>query len=529
MARQVAAPAFPASPVDVVRAAAVGVALLLAVFVVWPVIALLVHGLLTPVASWPWRIAMQTLAVALSSAFVAVGLAVLLAFVITRMDVPGRAMLWQLFTIGALIPPFMAPLALLVLFGSLASGASRLGLTTIVAGQALAFLPYAVALIVRVLARIPAELEQAAEVLGASRWTIMRRVTVGLAGPGLLRAALVLVGLCLADVATPLLLGGDSRVLSTMIVDAAAVDGHGGAAALLLAALATLAALPAGAWRFAGAVARDQPALPRLERPTPATLRWVLGLAAWGIALVPAALWVVVPLGSLLRVGVGTRGLSFEHWAVLAGAAGIGALRNSLLLGLGVALAGTALALVTAWIIEGSAGSWGRAIALLAWVPIVIPGVAAGVGYVLVFGMPPVMLATMPILIAIVACWELPVTSRVARDVLVRTDRSIEDAAVSLGADRATTLTRIVAPSLRPVAGWLFGYLFAAGVMAVGTVIAVTGPGRELGALTMLTLAAAGATGAACAVATALLALAGGAVLLGRAIAGRQRGPTLLA
>jgi ABC-type Fe3+ transport system permease subunit len=213
----------------------------------------------------------------------------------------------------------------------------------------------------------------------------------------------------------------------------------------------------------------------------------------------------------------------------LAGAAGIGALRNSLLLGLGVALAGTALALVTAWTIEGSAGSWGRAIALLAWVPIVIPGVAAGVGYVLVFGMPPVMLATMPILIAIVACWELPVTSRVARDVLVRTDRSIEDAAVSLGADRATTLTRIVAPSLRPVAGWLFGYLFAAGVMAVGTVIAVTGPGRELGALTMLTLAAAGATGAACAVATALLALAGGAVLLGRAIAGRQRGPTLLA
>jgi hypothetical protein len=45
----------------------------------------------------------------------------------------------------------------------------------------------------------------------------------------------------------------------------------------------------------------------------------------------------------------------------------------------------------------------------------------------------------------------------------------------------------------------------------------------------MLSLAAAGATGAACAVATALLALAGGAILLGRAIAGRRRGPTSFA
>jgi iron(III) transport system permease protein len=531
MARPVAAPAFPASLIDVVRAAGVGVALLLAVFIAWPVVVLLVQGLLTPVTTWPWRIAIQTLAVALSSAFVALVLAALAAFTVTRMDVPGRALLWQVFRIGALMPPFIVSLALLVLAGVLASGGVGLGFTTIVVGQSLAFLPHAVVLIVRVLAPIPAELEQAAEVLGAPRSTIVRRVTLGLAGPGLLRAALVVLGLCLADVATPLLLGGDARVLVTVIVTAAAVDGHGAAgAALLLAALATIAALTAGAWRCAGALAGDQPVLPRLERPAPATLRWVLGSTAWIVAVGLASLWVIVPLGSLLRVGVGTRGLSFEHWAVFATPAGMGALSNSLLLGLGVAVTGTVLALLSAWIVEGGSGYWGRAVALLARVPIVVPGVGAGVGYLLVFGTPSVRRAgTMLILIAIVVCWELPVTLRVARDVLVRTDRSVEDAAVSLGADRATALTRIVAPALRPVTGWLFGYLFAAGVLAVGTVIVVTGAGRELGALTMLTLAVAGATGAACAVATALLVLAGGAVLLGRAIAGRQRGSTLLA
>jgi ABC-type sulfate transport system permease component len=122
--------------------------------------------------------------------------------------------------------------------------------------------------------------------------------------------------------------------------------------------------------------------------------------------------------------------------------------------------------------------------------------------------------------VLLVACWQLPATLRVARDVLARTDRATEQAAVSLGAGRATVAKLIVLPTLRPIAGWIACDLFAGGVLAVGAVIVFVGAGLELGAVTLVTRAAAGATGAACAVATVLLALAGGAVLLGRAIAG---------
>jgi sulfate transport system permease protein len=204
--------------------------------------------------------------------------------------------------------------------------------------------------------------------------------------------------------------------------------------------------------------------------------------------------------------------------------------RHSVLLGLGVALAGSALALSTAWILERGAGASRRAVEVLARVPAVAPGVVAGLGYLLVFDGPlSVLGGALPLLIAIVACWELPLTARAVGDVLVRTDRSVEDAAASLGASRVTTLARVVVPALRPVTGRLLGDLFAAGVLAVGTVVVLAGAGYQVGTLTLLTLAAAGATGAACAVATALLALAGGAILLGRAIAGRSSGPTLLA
>jgi ABC-type Fe3+ transport system permease subunit len=221
--------------------------------------------------------------------------------------------------------------------------------------------------------------------------------------------------------------------------------------------------------------------------------------------------------------------VTLEHWRTLATPAVVGALAQSLVLALGVAVAGTALALLAAWAVERQRTSAGRAVEVLARLPLLVPGVVGGLGYLLLLASPTPVAGTLLALVAVVACWELPVTSRAARAVLAGADRSVEDAAVSLGAGARTTLARVVAPTLRPAAGWIVGHLLAAGLLAVGTVIVLAPAGRALGALTMLALAAAGATGAACAVATALLVLAGGAVLLGRAIAGRRLGLTSFA
>jgi iron(III) transport system permease protein len=528
MARPVASTSFPVSPLDLVRAGGVAAGLLLlAVFIAWPVAAVAVQGLLVP-AAWPWRVALDTLAVALAATLGATVVALPIAFVLTRIDTPGRVMAWQIFRIGALIPPFIVSLGLLVLAGPhglLVSSPSSRGLVAIAMGQAIAFLPYAVVLLGRVLAGVPGELEQAAEVLGARRVTVLRRVTLGLAGPGVVRAALLVLGLCLADVATPLLLGGDARVLATVIVAEAAIDQVAAAgAAVTLVALAFVVALAAGPWR---ASVDDRVVLRRLERPASLNRRRRLGVAVWGVVTGLAGFWAIVPLGSLLSVS--GPGVSLEHWTGLATSAAGGGLRNSVLLGLGVAVAGTALALGAAWAVERRGAAVGRAVELLARLPLAVPGVVVGVGYLLVFAAPAGFAGTLLALVAVMACWELPVTLRAARDLLARTDRSVEDAALSLGASGFTTLTRVVMPTLRPVAGWIFGYLLAAGILAVGAVIVLVPAGRALGALTMLSLAAAGATGAACAVATALLALAGGAILLGRAIAGRRRGPTSFA
>ena len=85
-------------------------------------------------------------------------------------------------------------------------------------------------------------------------------------------------------------------------------------------------------------------------------------------------------------------------------------------------------------------------------------------------------------------------------------------------------------PALSPAATWIFLHGFTAGVTAVGAVIVFAERGQfSLGVTHMLDSASTGSVGAACAVATVLLAIAGGATLLGRAVAGRESVPTLLA
>ena len=530
MARPLAAPVSRSAALDIVGLAGTLLLVVLAALIVYPVVALAVSGLVAAGARWPLGLVLRSLAVAIAATLVAILPAVPLGYALTRVNVPGRTRLWRVCRLGVLLPSFVVPLGLLVLAGPrglvtgvFGPGGSLPGVVAIVIGQALGFFPHAVALVVRALAEVPVQMEQAAETLGARRLTVVRRVTLGLAAPRLRAAALVLVVLCLSDVATPLLLGGDTLVLATAVVGAATTSRQTAAGVAL--ALALLVAVIGGTWRYGGFLAGAWPAIPAVYRPLPASVRAPLGALVGLTGFALPALWALVPIGSVVQA----REVSLAAWSALVTPAGVRPLALSIALGLGAALGGSALTLVAAWIVGRRRTVLGRFIGVLAEVPLAVPGVVAGVGYLLAFGVPSRPLSALMLAVPLVVCWQLPATLRVARDVLVRTERATEQAAISLGAGRATVARRVVVPALWPIAGWTLCDLFTASVLAVGAVIVFAGSGLDLGAVTLVTRAAAGATGAACALATVLLALAGGAVLLGRAIAARDRGLTLLA
>ena len=127
---------------------------------------------------------------------VVVVLGVPLAWSLARLDFPGRGVVRSLVIVPLVLPPVVAGVALLSAFGR--NGLlgplleSRLGVTLpfttagVVVAHSFVALPFFVLSVEGSLRGTGRELDAVAATLGAGRWTTFWRVTLPLAGPGLL-------------------------------------------------------------------------------------------------------------------------------------------------------------------------------------------------------------------------------------------------------------------------------------------------------------------------------------------------------
>jgi molybdate transport system permease protein len=124
-----------------------------------------------------------------------------LAWLLARVDFPGRSLVRALVIVPLVLPPVVGGVALLSAFGRRGLVGAPLyeafGVTlpfttaAVVVAHAFVSLPFFVLSVEGALRATNREYDVVAATLGASRWTTFRRVSLPLAGPGLL-AGLVL-------------------------------------------------------------------------------------------------------------------------------------------------------------------------------------------------------------------------------------------------------------------------------------------------------------------------------------------------
>jgi molybdate transport system permease protein len=129
----------------------------------------------------------------------AVILGVPLAWVLARVEFPGRAVLRALVLLPLVIPPVVGGVGLFYAFGRDGLAGQNLydwfgiQLTFSTAGAVMAetfvALPFLVITVEAALRSMDRRYEDAAATLGARRWTVARRVTLPLIGPGLIAGA----------------------------------------------------------------------------------------------------------------------------------------------------------------------------------------------------------------------------------------------------------------------------------------------------------------------------------------------------
>ena len=525
------------------------VLLLLLVFVVWPVVRVLALSLSGPAgptlahyrdffSTWRLlRILVNSLVVSAVSTAVTLALALTLAYSVTRTTVPGKRFVSLMSLLPLISPPFLVSLAFILLFGRSGVVTRGLGLDWsiygfhgIVMAQVFTFLPQAYILLANVLGNIDTSLEEAAENLGAGLGTTLRRVTLALARPGLASAGLIVFILCMTDFGNPILVGGRYNVLATEIYSQVIGMNDFASAAtmsvvLIVPCLAAylLNAYWVGSRSYVTVSAASRTAL----RPTPAAVRWPLFAVSGGIAFFIAVIYGLIPLGSFVRLWGTDWSLSLGHYAFRSTAEGAWPIWNSVRLAALAGMLGTALALVTAYVIERrrrALGPVARGIEFLSLLPAALPGTVIGVGYILAFNVPPVLLTgTVWILVASVVFWKFPVAVLAAINALKQIDPAIEEAAVSLGAGSLRTFLRVVLPLLTGTAFSIFVYFFINGMVTVSAVIFLIYPGFNLGSVAILAQVENGYPGVACALGTIILAIVLGVVLLLRGLIGGDR------
>ena len=216
-------------------------------FVVWPLLRVVVQGFFAfgtrelsveyfgryfdPYFSrHNWNTLRDTMVMGLATATGGTLIGFIVAFTLVRCRYPFQRVSHALSLIPTISPPFAIAIAVILLFGraglvthdwlgiTFTQGMNDIyGLDGLVLVQIITFFPVSYLIIRAMLERLDPSMEEAAQSLGASKFHILRTVTLPLLVPGFAASFLLLFVEALADLGNPLLLTGTRNVLSTEI------------------------------------------------------------------------------------------------------------------------------------------------------------------------------------------------------------------------------------------------------------------------------------------------------------------------
>ena len=511
-----------ADPGLVVAFAAVGA--LLVLFVLYPAVRVLIYPRLADYLAIPdnprWlQAARNSLLMMVLSTLTATTVGFLYAFAISRRDMPLRRLFQTLSVLPLFAPPFMVAFSYILMFGRQGLITKALfGLDVNIFGwqglwlvQTVAFFPFAALVIGAVLEQISPTVEYAALNLGATEGGVIRTVLFPLARPGVAAAALVVAISVLADFGNAVVIAGGFPLLATeawfRIEGLADLKGAAVAVALLIVPTMILFLLErywVGRRTYTVLTGKGT----RIEQPpTPPLIRWLL----FGGCVVVSAFVVIVYVGVLTGSVATVWGYKWTptlaHWR-LGLAQGGPQLITSLKIGVLSALLTSAVAVLAAFITSRPTLPLRNAIDFLAVLPAALPGVFIGVGYLLAFNGPPIILSgTVWILILALSFWHIPLGYQAARAQLKQIDRSIEEAAQNLGATGMRVLWDVYLPLLGPAFMASFINAFIRAVTNLSIVVFLITPRTLVATYSILAMIGGGFWGAAAALTTALLAI----------------------
>ena len=441
--------------------------------------------------------------------------AVPMAWAVSRTNMPYKALVRAL-TLGAFItPPYLGALAWILLAGPNA-GWLNTAFTSITGAQdgvfnifsfpGLVFIiavysyPYLFVFTTSALDTVSSEMEDAANILGASKWQTTRLITLRLVMPAILGGSIITFLESIALFGSPAMIAIPARynVVTTQLLEFFSYPVRVEVAeAYALPLLAVTAGLYLLQQRLIGRRGHITLTGKGGERRLIdlGLWRWV----AFGGCMAVSTLSVIMPIITIGQAafakawarGFGVDNLTWGnfHYILFEQQATVQAVTNTFLYAAAAASLALALALAIAYIVQRRLLPFAGLLGLLCMAPFVVPGIVLAIGFYAAYASAPFFLyGTATIMILAFATRFLPIAYANMGAAIRGVNPEMEEAVRILGGGRMLAIRKIVAPLLKNslLGAWLL--VFIPATRELSAAIFLYGPNTRVMSVMLLNL-----------------------------------------
>jgi iron(III) transport system permease protein len=462
----------------------------------------------------------NSLWVALLSTGLVVPLAFIYAYALTRSRMPLQGLFTALALLPLFAPSLLSAISFIYIFGnqgllkSWLMGESIYGPIGIVLSQVFYCFPHALIILVTALRLADGRLYEAAEVLASSRLRMFLTVTLPGVRYGLISAVFVVFTLVITDFGIAKVIGGQFNVLATDAYKQVIGQQNfemGAVVGLVLLVPAVLAFLVERQVQRRQVALLSVRAVPYEARPSgprdALSLLYCLLVGGLLVAVLGVAVWASFITYWPYNLALSLKNYNFAEYEPN----GLGPYWASLKMASLASIAGTAVVFTGAYLIE-KGDCWRplrSAAHLVAMLPMAVPGLVLGLGYVFFINAKwnplGIFYGTLVLLAANSVAHFYTTAHVTAVTALKQIDAEFEAVSASLKVPFYRMFARVTVPISMPSILDIAVYLFVNALTTVSAVIFLYGAGTKLASISIVHMDEAGATAAAAAMATLIV------------------------
>lgn len=447
-------------------------------------------------------------------------LSVAIAIKISFMEGKKKLILMGILMITMISPPFVSSLAYIQLFGRRGFITYRLlglsinpyGWHGIVAMQSLSFASLNALMLIGIISKLDRSLIQSSLDLGSSSSYAIRKIVIPLIKPAILVCFLLSFVRSLSDFGTPMTIGGSFNVLATEIY----MQIIGYADLQLSSAMNVIILIPA---LFIFILYRrlmkkndilskgtnNKSVASDLSINIKGLFNFVITVISIIFFIMMILQYGVIFISGITKYSYGKIQFTLDHFNYLK-LYSMSSFVRSIVYGIIVGIVGTFIGILLSYYIERRK-VWGMgAIDFISTLPYIIPGTFFGIGYILAFNNPPLMITgTSAIVIINCIFKQLPMTTKTSSAALSQINLNLEEAGRDLGAGRFHIIKDVIFPNLKNAFAIGFINNFTTSMTTIGAIIFLIHPGKKIATLALFDAINSGEYGVGSLIATIII------------------------